>query len=228
MRTGMNIMVDDIRRAGYWGAFVQGTDNPFTVRTGALITDIYILSFNGVSNACILYSYDATYQDHNHIGTPIGDRTSDLGSEKGADFFGFRLGTNGTLQMRHGGTTTNDCTDGNWESITDENTLVIEALTFDTEESQCMNSTGVVDATTGQRVPVDWRVTTPNTAIPACEDTTATDYQAPNDDDHLVELRQINILMRARHQNDASLRAELSESVKVRNDRVFTFVAPGP
>jgi prepilin peptidase dependent protein B len=34
MRTGMTLMVDDIRRAGFWGEFSQGNANPFTARSG--------------------------------------------------------------------------------------------------------------------------------------------------------------------------------------------------
>jgi prepilin peptidase dependent protein B len=209
MRTGMTLMVDDIRRADFWGKFVQGNANPFTARSGSPITDIHILNFNGVNNACILYSYDAIYQAGNTAGIP--DQTSHPVS----DFFGFRLGTNGALQMRQDGTTTNNCTDGNWETITNPNITEIQTLIFDTVGSQCLNVT----------VPAmpDWDVVADNTAVPACADTTNGDYIPPSPGDRLIELRQIRIRMTARHRNDPAMRASLEQSVKVRNDRIITF-----
>jgi prepilin peptidase dependent protein B len=131
------------------------------------------------------------------------------------DFFGFRLGTNGALQMRQDGTTTNNCTDGNWETITNPNTTEIQTLVFDTVGSQCLN-------VTAPTMP-DWDVVTDNTAVPACADTTNGDYIPPSPGDRLIELRQIRIRMTARHRDDPAMRASLEQSVKVRNDRIFTF-----
>src|SRR6185369_13368249 len=55
MRTILDIMVQDIHRAGQWGGATPGVNNNlFTSRTSGAGTDIFI----SADNTCILYSYD--------------------------------------------------------------------------------------------------------------------------------------------------------------------------
>ncbi len=219
LRTIMEIMVSDIRRAGYWASAVAGSpdnppdnvpviatggnpqvdpDNPFTV-SGT--TNVNVL--NGGS--CVIYAYDATYRG----GTTGVDAT---------DFFGFRLSGNNLEMLRSGGTTTANCNDdnGTWNVISDPNTVSITGLTFSTAGSQCLNTT------TG----ATW--TTPaNSTIPACncpDADTCTGYVAPTTGDLLVETRQLNIALAAQHVSDATVQVQFSEQVRLRNNRII--VAP--
>lgn len=117
----MRLMVNDIRRAGYWGgAVVQEAitaTNPFT----ATATTIQILTSNTTTVStvgdCILYSYD---------------EDSD-GVVDNNEHYGFRLNNN-SLEIRLSGTTTADCTStGNsndWEEFIDGNTIAISDLRF--------------------------------------------------------------------------------------------------
>jgi prepilin peptidase dependent protein B len=109
LEAAMALMINDIKRAGYWNGAVVGVDsrnNPFT----AAATNINI-----PISTCILYSYDA----------------DDDGIVDANEHYGFKL-TNNTLNMRGTGTTTNsaDCSNGTWESFIDNNQLTITQLQF--------------------------------------------------------------------------------------------------
>ncbi|MGD9709076.1 MAG: PilW family protein [Halothiobacillaceae bacterium] len=121
LRTALDYMAADIRRAGYWSAAAAANNpaaNPYMVRTGTA-TDVF------VGNGCIRYSYDR--DDDGTIPR-----------------FGFRL-QGGALQVPQSTAlgaangTNDNCNEGAWEALTDPNTVVIDELTFSTEGSQCRN-----------------------------------------------------------------------------------------
>jgi len=123
----MTLMINDIKRSGYWGGAIVDADsrlNPFTAAT----TNLQI-----PSGTCILYSYDAN-----------GDGVVDA---SGNEFYGFKFETN-TLKMRNTGTTTADCSNGSWEEFIDGNQLTITNLQFSfapvtglPATSRCLNVT---------------------------------------------------------------------------------------
>jgi type IV pilus assembly protein PilW len=107
----MSLMVNDIRRAGYWGGAVVGADsstNPFTIGTANIQIP---------TAACILYSYDAD-----------GDGSPDNGES-----YGFKLQSE-AVKIRSADTaeTTVDCTGTGWSTLTVEESVNITALTFST------------------------------------------------------------------------------------------------
>jgi len=117
LHAAMDIMVMDIRRAGYWSqaSSIIGTHsntNPF-MASGADI------SVNG-SNNCILFTYD-----HTNSGSlpSISSSYDDLR-------YGYRL-SGGAVQSRPWGATF-ACTAAasNWTNITDTNTINVSALNF--------------------------------------------------------------------------------------------------
>lgn len=198
LRAVTDIMSGDIRRAGYWaGAVGGGMTNPFMDRTAGTATDIHILD----TGSCVLYSYDATYLAGNTVGTVDA-----------ADRFGFRL-TNGAIMMRSSGATADDCSDGTWEAVTDSKSVTIDSLTFSFAGSKCLNTN-----TSGA-----WTANAASTT-PVCADNTASGYTAPTAGDNLVEIRQLTISVTAHHVDDASVKIEFDESVKLRNNRIV--VAP--
>ena len=201
LRAVMDIMVADIRRAGYWGTAASGATNPFTVR-GNPATDIYVTA------GCVLYSYDATFNAAGTAGTPNAN----------VDYFGFRL-NGGAVETATAFNNTNQAcsNDLGWKSLTDSAVINVSALTFSTASpgggepgSQCLN------ATTG----ATWTALVTTQA--ACADTTATGYVAPGASDNLAETRQITISMTANHVSDTTLARTLTESVLVRNSRIIT------
>ena len=116
----MQFMINDIRRAGYWGNAGSGSDasaNPFTTIDTSTAT-------------CILYSYDAD---------------SD-GTANNTEFYGFRL-VNGVIKITSKDSVDDSGTcskSGWWKVITDSNEVNVTALTFSDANSSCLNtSTGV-------------------------------------------------------------------------------------
>jgi len=112
----MLLMVNDIRRAGYWGGAKVGVDsstNPFTIGAANIQTP---------ATGCILYSYDASSD-----GTP-----------NNREYYGFRL-KDGAISMRSSDTaeTTTDCTGTGWSAFTVNDVNVTE-LTF-TRVYKCLN-----------------------------------------------------------------------------------------
>lgn len=105
----MALMLNDIKRSGYWGGANVAADSRVNLFTAAT-TNIQI-----PASTCILYSYDAD-----------GDGVVDSD-----EYYGFRF-TNNSIQMRKTGTTTADadCVDGTWEEFIDNNQLTITALQF--------------------------------------------------------------------------------------------------
>lgn len=115
LQSAMRLMVNDIRRAGFWGLAANdlnsGTNtNPFmTAETNLVVNP---------SEDCILLSYDA---DQN------GSLAS-LNTAGGDERFGFRL-SNQAIQARLPSTDFS-CTSGNWENVTDPSVVEVTNLTF--------------------------------------------------------------------------------------------------
>lgn len=201
--SALSLMANDIRRAGYWGGAVAGSnpaDNPFMqANTNLRISD---------PPNCIEYTYDSE--------SPIGN-----GNVNDTEYYGFKL--NGTsLQMRLSCTAADkaDCScasdaNNDWATIT------------------------VTDG--GQAVEItklEFSLTTPNHS--KCLDVSKiiagapeSDYAFPDktcqeaaDDgdvvagDIIVESRQVNIVLEGRIANDTAVTKTLSQSVKLRNDRI--------
>lgn len=182
LRSTMELMVADIRRAGYWSGLTPDTvaANPFT----AAAVDIALGEAGGQpANSCILYAYD--------IGV---DGVVDDGSAGTTnDRFGFRL-RNGVVEMRAGGAGDFNCDDGQWEALTQANSVQVTALAFDADGSLCINagySPGVL-----------------------CDSVT------PVSEDVLVTVREVNIRLEAENPTTPNIRASLVNTVRVKNDKI--------
>ncbi len=136
LRAVANLMVNDLRRAGYWGGAAPGAQNPFTGTT----TDINIF----LDGRCVLYTYD-----RNANGTPDSD-----------EYLGFRLRDN-KVWLKKSGTTTDDptCRKGYWEGITTPGSVVVTSLLFRSRGGKCMNvsrdRSWEVDGSTTTEKPCD-------------------------------------------------------------------------
>lgn len=190
LESAMSLMVNDIRRAGYWGGARTGADsskNPFTI--GA--ADI-----QNPTAGCVLYTYDA---DDSGANTPL-DQTDDVDAN---EYYGFKL-QGSTVSMRTTGTTTANCADGNWETMTIDSggqSLNITALTF-TTAYKCLN------------VTTSLAYNTTCAAAAAAGNLTAGQKAS--------ESRQIDIVLTGQLVNDTAVTKTLTGTVKVRNDRIFT------
>lgn len=207
-RVAMDLMVNDIRRAGYWRAarpydptLDQGNNlflNRFMGRDGQDSRDITIHGGN-----CLVLSYDPTF-------VPGGDDT-DSGSD---EVFGFWLDGK-QIKISSGDVATSttcaalDNADADaWVPIT-SGQVEVTALTFDFIGSRCLNTSSLAT----------WQTTNADALLPPCDPATA-GYTATGGD-VLLESRQVNIVLEAQHARDNNTRIRLTDSVKVRNDRIL-------
>ncbi len=198
LRAAMDMMVRDIRRAGSWTATLASREdgaNPFTRRTGGLITDINIFD----SGKVIEFSYNGSF----------------LGSANGT-VFGYRMADNAVkaLQCNMATSPSTLCNTGaivanGWEKLTDDNNVVITSLAFQTTGSRCLNLTQA-----GQT----WVSPTASTA-PACDPSTPGYVATTND--RLFEKRQIRVRLAGRLKRREEFTMVLEQSVLLANDRVF-------
>ena len=202
------LITNDIRRSGYWAGAIAGADsrnNPFTAAT----TNVQI------HGNCIVYTYDA------NVNGVVNDD----------EYFGFRL-NNGAIQMRMTGSATTErtteaasCTSNSgWEALTindaSNEQLTITRLTF---------SFGAITSPNLPRTSRCLNVARPQTAITATNPNpidslcpTATGSFAASGD-RVIETRQVNVVIEARVTGDSTVTKSISNSVKLRNDRVFTY-----
>ncbi|HEY8096810.1 MAG TPA: prepilin-type N-terminal cleavage/methylation domain-containing protein [Methylobacter sp.] len=194
----MTLMLNDIKRAGYWGGANFAADsraNPFTTAT----TNIQI-----PVNTCVLYSYDA----------------DGLGTVDSNEFYGFKF-TNNSIQMRKTGTTTasTDCSDGTWEEFIDGNQLTITNLQFNfvpvtgvlPATSRCLNVTNNSTAANAPTPPAAPQVIC--SAIP-------TTFPIVSGD-NLAEKRLVNIQLTGHVTSDTTVTKTLNGTVEVRNNRLY-------
>lgn len=201
LRAAMDMMVRDIRRAGSWTATLASREdgaNPFTLRTGALITDINIFD----SGKAIQFSYNGSF----------------LGSANGT-VFGYRVDDKAikTLQCNIGASPSALCNTGAiidntthvWEKLSDENNVVIDSLTFQTVGSRCLNLT---------QAGLTW-VSLASSTVPACDSSTPGYVAATKD--RLFEKRQIKVRLEGKLKRREEFTMVLEQSVLLANDRIF-------
>lgn len=188
--SALALMVNDIRRAGYWGRAMVGSDgrdNPFTQAA----TNLKLLPSSPYS--CILYTYDE-------------DADGNVDSD---EYYGFKL--NGSdIQMRLTGSSINNCNHNSdvWRTLNvneGSEEIDVTSLTF-TPSYKCLRKrTGAAD------VNFDT----------SCEDAAATAGNLLRDD-RVIESREIIITLSGRVKTDTAVTKNLTNRVKIRNDRVFT------
>jgi prepilin peptidase dependent protein B len=194
LRSSMDIMVDEIRRAGFNG---QGRrPNPHMNRDPANFSDLAVAN----AGACIEFAYDMQ---------PAGAPDGELSTAAPFEYSGFRV-VNGVLSIRNGGAgVVNACANGSWEPLTDSNLVTIVPYTvagaaqpYFSVSYQCLNSNTNVSDTSP--------CTAGGTVFSAAS-------LLPRVD--LIETRTVTINMGARITGDNTMRMQLSQQVLVRNHR---------
>ncbi len=181
--SALALMVNDIRRAGYWGGAMVGSDNrnnPFTQAA----TNFQIPSVN-----CVLYTYDAN-------PFPNGNGIVDAN-----EYYGFRL-SEGNIQMR----SSNIACDANgWNTfnVSDGNERIdVTNLTF-ADSFKCLRK----------------RVGVADQSFDATCAAAAGNFVT---NDRIIETREITITLAGRVNIDQTVTKNLTDRVKIRNDRIFT------
>lgn len=128
LRAVMDIMVRDIRRAGF---VTDNPENNFSCLQQNPFNDVNLFTSGtaNVGNTCIIYAYN---KDND---MPVNCEITPWNAIEDTDRAGFRL-SNGVIQMKYSGSDDNDCdsTDDSWETITDSTAAY--NLTFALTESE--------------------------------------------------------------------------------------------
>jgi prepilin peptidase dependent protein B len=201
----MNLMVNEMRRAGYSGVVPDPpTANAFATNGTTALTVFNNVTSNTQqsgtgSGSCVVYSYD---MDEDGVVDAV-----ELG--------GFRLSATGIVQMRTSGDTAtpNTCastTNNVWSDLTDLDFLTVTALTFNLANSNCLN-TREPDLTNN-----DGDASTDE----ADEYNCYTSVPTVGSGNITVETREITITLTANLTNDTFVRMTQSQNVRVRNDLV--------
>lgn len=198
----MSIMVNDIRRAGYWSTFTETpSSNPFSQINNTAVTvldsmasDTPITLGTNADGQCITFSYD---QNEN------GVLDTDL------EHFGYRLNA-GNIEIRTAGAVSDgdSCASGTWSALSDDELYTITRLSFNSQDSACVNT----------REPDGLN----NDGVGAEDDDEERDcyLQVPTagSGDTTVETRDIQITISASLKNDPDVTTSITQSVRVRND----------
>lgn len=204
----MNVMTNDIRRAGYWGnippaGLSSPQGNPFAQVDD---TALEVHAGNAPQGAmgsgdCVIYTYDADAD----------------GVLDNADIRGFRL-NNGVVQMRERGDTASNpthdsCADGagTWRDVTDGNLISITALSFDLADSACLNTAEPNGLENGGD---------PAVIDDAGEADCYTVVPAAGSGEFTVETRQILVSLTGTLVGDPGVQRTLTQEIRVRNDLV--------
>lgn len=212
MRAMMDIMVRDIRRAGFVTSDPDTNldslrNNPFFDDT---ITDLAVYN----DGSCIVYTYNRN-----------NDSPPDVGSN---EYFGFRLSDDGKLEMRRSGSTNENCTNSAWESIT-EVEVEITGLTFALTSTE-LNVTsmtndddgdGIMEASDSDGIPYG---DDNNNGVcdtgEVCNICTRDGSPAPA----CLYVRNVTITLTGRLHDDHAVTQTIVEQVRVRNDKYLAAV----
>lgn len=220
IRTILDIMVQDIHRAGYWKSATQGvSNNLFTSRTIGAGTDLFI----SADNTCILYSYDL-----NQDGAVATD---------GSEFFGFRYNAaSQQVEVLNASTTpdtsaVSDCGALSWLPLNRASEVIVNSLTFSTENSRCVAFDPVNFSASTASTFTQWQLSGTN-SVAACDTTTSSGTTSPVGTTSpsgvtiaaaqtgRSEVRLITIRLTATNAQDSSFTRTQTETIRVRNDRV--------
>ncbi|WP_292441039.1 prepilin-type N-terminal cleavage/methylation domain-containing protein [Methylophaga sp.] len=201
LESAMSLMVNDIRRAGYWGGAVPEADifeNPFTNQDVAGSAPI-----GNPSVSCFLYSYD--FDADENVDTD--------------EYYGFKLdGT--TIRMRLTGTAGNgntDCNDGNWAGeLIDSDIVSINSLQF-LPTSTCLNA----DITDDEIAAAGAGVSPVNQSNTVSCEVAAAGNALANSNDRIIERREVNIVLTGSLVDDANVTKTVNSTVIIRNDNLY-------
>jgi len=196
VRLAMDVMIDEIRRAGYSPGNAPAT-NPFM----AAGTDLRV----NAAGTCVEFAYDVN-----------GNGTVDDGSGAApSEYFGFRI-TDGTLQTHTGAIS--DCNSTSWNALTTPAFVTLSQTVTPTGTTpyfsiayQCMDTTSDPLASVAERCLTS--VASFNN-LPSGTNT------------NLLETRTVTVSFTATSPVESAFRAVALQSVLVRNHRVIPVQVP--
>jgi prepilin-type N-terminal cleavage/methylation domain-containing protein len=201
------VMVNDIRRAGFTGGVFFYADNE---------------DLNIVSSSCILYAYDADEDG-------VRDNDEKFGFRLNTSEVQMRT------TCAAGDTCATDCTTGTWVSLTDNAFTTISNLAFTSERSKCIAITDSANLVANSNTNNYWVTTSAATQFPctATSGTGLTNYTldssdvyvsgtfvAPQTGDRLIGARLVNVDIDANLTSDNNVTKDQEVDISVRNDHL--------
>jgi type IV pilus assembly protein PilW len=203
MRAILHMIANDLRRAGYWSGSAAGVGatNPFT--DNDLGHDLRIAHLTGPdTGSCVTFTYNRNASEAGDNPALLGvtamnapfDDNDVYAVKTNVEMFGYRL--NGDkVQVLSDVHTAFDCDNGTWADLNDNDVVTITSLSF---------------------------AFNPNP--PACTNVTDNDNDcnsvSPNPGDFLLIERKVDVSLSARLAADTAFTNTITQSVKIRNDRI--------
>lgn len=215
MRSMMDVMVRDIRRAGFVSSdparnLASLQSNPFFNAA----RDIRVLS----SGTCIVYAYNRD-DDGGSDADPL---TVDQ-----SEYLGFRLNA-GRLEMRQSGTSNADCDNGGWIRLSGPK-VEVTALSFGLLSST-VNVTSMISDRDGDGC-MDGDDASPDSPSSSCRtgsfgngycdagEGCTSCIRDGGPDPACLEVRSVTIILTARVTNAPDLNQTITQSIRLRNDK---------
>ncbi len=205
LRRVMDLMVTDIRRAGYQGpgADAGTVDNPFMLVTpGSINISIDRYGSGEAQSSCILFAYNRDSDDPPVVGycssgcSSVPTYSSVTFGTTSMEMYGYRL-RDGAVEMRTGprtGVTTFDCASGTWQDVTDTNNMTVTSLQFARyDDCVVFSSSGIAHDST---------------------------CSAGSSGDVRVRRTDVRITLGGRVASDSTVQQQLQEKVTLQNEQV--------
>lgn len=220
MRTVMDIIVSDLRRAGYAAAGPATGANAFTVENGGGVAPVTNIRITGdAGNRCLLFAYDTTWRAG---GASVAGQV-----DTGIDFGGFRLDNGAVQALRSAdiaGTDAN-CAQLDWEDLNDPGVVRVTALNVDFVGSQCVCSTPERYIPSDEDTYETWDTPAAGVSadVPICEPAhRPVAAQNPDNCTAFTEIRTVRVSLEAESTLGGLLqRRPLQETVVIRNHRLI-------
>jgi len=204
----IQVMVNDIRRAGYTGGVFDFADNE---------------DLNIVSSSCVLYAYDQSQNGTLDTSEKFGFKL--LNSE-------IYMRT----ECADGATCATSCTAGTWVPLTDSARITITGLSLSSVDSKCLSITDDANVASGTNENNYWVTTSAGATQFPCMATAGTNlttyvmdadgvydsgtFVAPQSGDRLIGRRQVNVQIAGHLTNDNSMVKSQQVGINVRNDDI--------
>jgi len=232
LRAAMDIMVRNMRRAGYYGRTpTTGDDlpqygplNPFQINGYQMTLSDNPGAYGDTCDTttgecpCISFSYDLVGAGHSCIvGTdPEGTTDDDEIWCATHERFGFRYDSaDDAIEMRNSSTGPPVCTETGWVDITDD-TVTVDGLTFQYESRDATDATKPLALNLTDEAK---NLTSPPGGCPS---------NAGIGNEECLQMRTLIVTIDAHLANDPGTTMSIRERVKIRNDRYCTEMAGGP
>ncbi|GAB6141383.1 hypothetical protein JCM14076_21120 [Methylosoma difficile] len=211
LRAIMDMMIRDLRRAGYVSSDPNLNDNNGDTLNDALINNPFAAMAVENGGTCIVYAYNRDYADDNGSSSPSGKETTPVVDNR--ERLGFKLDDT-AIKMRNSSPALSCASGGTgWQTVTDPDieitdlrfSLIVQTLNI-TSMMTDSNHDGVKDGDDNGNAACD--------AGEACN----TCNQGASPRPACLNIRKVIISLSGRTADDHNIAQNLTDEVRIRND----------